>query len=1570
MADEPPAMDTNPDGLDNHILSTTRAKRRHSGVDDTYKPAKASKSDSDSHASAGGLRKELDTAQVSLTKKEQELVDIRKLVQEREKTIDEKNKKIEEQESQYTKQARVVENLRAEASSQQASLVATTTRYMKIITDMETNYRKQRNGTAFLETQQAISGLLMERGQWTEEIAELTEEIAELKKRLKFLEHEPEQDGKEGTDEDLHDKVRALRNKVALLEEEQTPSSDTSPAKEQVEELSRKVRSLEDLQVKQKDFADLKDRELERLVKDLAKSRDEAEGLAGAHRDIVEKLEGQSVEAVMETIRQSQTRITELEAKMKQPQPQEEEPGTTEKHEREMAACKRDYEQQIKSLSSSITSLQGRYSEQERVHKVKIDTLQTKLNGVPEMTQTLQAQNTELEELVTQRDVQIAQQTERLGTLDSLQVQHSELRTKLQELNNDLEEKKTRITELESVQTQNAAVLGDRTVVEAAEKIVELENDLRQADADAIRIKTESKSLSTRKNELEADVKAKTLLLDQQKTDLEDLQKQINSATVGGKSLAEALRDIDDYQERLLQLNTNAEQKHEQVAKDKAALEATCVELAKELEHERGRLSILEEQFDGASEALEGKSASEVAEDLKAYRERIAKLGADARQERERVANEKATFEAKCTELTNELEHTKKQHSDASKVAEALKASQERIAKLEADARQEHERVANEKATFEAKCTELTNELEHAKKQHSDASKVAEALKASQERIAKLEADARQEHERVAIEKAAFEAECTDLTKELERVKKEHSDASKVAEDLKASQEHIAKLEADAQQEQKRTAMDKVNHRARFEYAHADASVEATLEAKQTELTKELEQERGRLVEFEKTETMNAAQLDGKTVEQAVQRIIELEAQARDADAKSTEERSQAQAASLRTRISNLEREVTEKSTTIDSQMTKLQEFERDDRSRAAALNRKTIYSLLNDVRIQQQTIDSAQNAAKIQKVYSLTFSFTFKLLLTRSLGKIQEHGEELQGAQGIHYFAPNDNILIYEYDKTNFEQETTSRLEATSANERATLDLKVAQDQKARLGEQVQRLQNDLDKKAQEHESAIAQKSGEITTLTQQLANLENDSDKKFQEHESTIAQKSGEITTLTQQLANLESKNKTDTAELNKRLEEANGTISRLKGKGPEEPTASTSEVERLRRELEEIKTELEKAKSRQTTADSSAEVEKLRRELEAAKKGVGLQNPAVDELLRLSYSRGHHLKKLNSATIEEELREMESTRPRFKAGDAIPAPKPGQQQDKNDTGYDADGEHDPTPDGDGSLNLGEESDRSVTYERYRTMAPADHTNDTRDDFKHRINVSKIFDPPTETTAQLTVQRIQKVFREAAMECLQADHIGLLFLAPPVPQERLQLFSKDAEKHGPKVHNSYLDKAGKTTTEELRKSGWNLALQLKLVDLLTSLVTNCPDKAQFGPEPEKLDWKALVRDRFNTIYELAIKVIPKGEAEKNDHSLVLQRLIASDCARNIKNGQTGFRTAVTTPLSFATLSSRAEEFRTQKYNGRIQISIKMLCYSQERKDEHGITVWKYAYDVTEALGVNGMSDEEVDEE
>ncbi|EEB94955.1 hypothetical protein MPER_06153 [Moniliophthora perniciosa FA553] len=160
-----------------------------------------------------------------------------------------------------------------------------------------------------------------------------------------------------------------------------------------------------------------------------------------------------------------------------------------------------------------------------------------------------------------------------------------------------------------------------------------------------------------------------------------------------------------------------------------------------------------------------------------------------------------------------------------------------------------------------------------------------------------------------------------------------------------------------------------------------------------------------------------------------------------------------------------------------------------------------------------------------------------------------------------------------------------------------------------------------------------------------------------------------------------------------------------------------------------------------------------------------------------------------------------------------------------------------------------------------------------------------------------------------------MHARHSKEAWARSAVPPERLKLFLEDSRAHAPKVRNTWLDKAGKTTTKELRESSWNQALIHKLALLLKDIVAQCPDKTRFGNG--NIDWKALVSNRFDQIYLDIVQSVPRNEAETRSPAMIQTRLEMRNLEKNIANG------AVT--------------IRNAKYHARMNIAANMAGYQRE---------------------------------
>ncbi|KAG7086299.1 hypothetical protein E1B28_002263 [Marasmius oreades] len=367
---------------------------------------------------------------------------------------------------------------------------------------------------------------------------------------------------------------------------------------------------------------------------------------------------------------------------------------------------------------------------------------------------------------------------------------------------------------------------------------------------------------------------------------------------------------------------------------------------------------------------------------------------------------------------------------------------------------------------------------------------------------------------------------------------------------------------------------------------------------------------------------------------------------------------------------------------------------------------------------------------------------------------------------------------------------------------------------------------------------------------------------------------------------------------------------------------------DMNNLADELADIKVELKEAhqtiqrlKGKEAAPppiDSSEEISRLRRELEEANQKLNAIPPTNDTVWQ-ALRRGKRIAKLGRQTVIDEVRAAEKARPTYQLLGPVAATTP------DDSGNAGDDE---LEDNDPSLNEGDESDESKVYCKYAQMHPQDHSGDTENQHKNEMN---------------------SLCRQVILECLNGDRAMDLFLGDPVSHERLELFKRDPAKYGPKVHKTWLDKNGYTDTAQLRASAWNENLKYKLKVLLEHIVANCPDKARFGPSP-LIYWGDMLQDRFTALYSDVVRALPRSKAEANNQELVKSRLYEDNIKRNVRNGRVGFRRA--------------------KFDARMKISNDMIAISDGREDQKAVEFWKYVSDVTEVLGMDGMSDEEKDVE
>jgi hypothetical protein len=134
-------------------------------------------------------------------------------------------------------------------------------------------------------------------------------------------------------------------------------------------------------------------------------------------------------------------------------------------------------------------------------------------------------------------------------------------------------------------------------------------------------------------------------------------------------------------------------------------------------------------------------------------------------------------------------------------------------------------------------------------------------------------------------------------------------------------------------------------------------------------------------------------------------------------------------------------------------------------------------------------------------------------------------------------------------------------------------------------------------------------------------------------------------------------------------------------------------------------------------------------------------------------------------------------------------------------------------------------------------------------------------------------------------------------IFIRAGVSQERLQKYNHSTS-YGPKVHNTWLDKDGYDSTEQLRDSHWNQELVFQLAKLLAQIVKDCPDRARFGNK--HIEWQRLLQKRFGEIYRSIIKALPQKEEEEKNPGVLALRIMKDHEKRNAANKLVSLRKAV----------------------------------------------------------------------
>ncbi|KAJ8094115.1 hypothetical protein PM082_023323 [Marasmius tenuissimus] len=984
----------------------------------------------------------------------------------------------------------------------------------------------------------------------------------------------------------------------------------------------------------------------------------------------------------------------------------------------------------------------------------------------------------------------------------------------------------------------------------------------------------------------------------------------------------------------------------------KSTLEGELKNKSSAFNEQTTRLELLEKADSANAELLAGKTVAEVVQEHHQYRNENLKLTKkleeasksaldDAKSLRDNITQLKNEVKEQAKTVTTQQEQLKTLSSEKSALKDELKrknsALNEKTTHLEAFEKAQSANIAalagrsmteivEERDKYYNEMSELANKL---REMENDAVTASAQVKSFGERSDRLENEVKEQAQTISKQKEQLEdfekanSTNTDLLagKTITEIVQEHhqyrnenlkltkklEEASKSAlDDAKSLRDNITQLKNEVK-EQAKTVTTQQEQLKVLESAQTNV---ATLSEGKTALEEELKRKSSvlnekttRLEDLEKANSANAELLAGKTVAEIVQEHREYRNEKLELAKKLGEASKNAldDAKSLRENITRLENMVKEQAQTIDSQKAKIDPLERESKEYANALRGKTLATVLNDIRILERRCDTAEHEHR-KKYTDLQDSYKILQDKHRTEVEARHSAENAQRDTQLHF-----NVVERERDEARTKTKT---LQVAFQCMKLTIPL-ILHSQQA-----------DLAQKDKDHMADLQRKGEEINAISTQLSDSKN-------QHASEVD-------------------------ELKAQLKETKETVAQLKGKQPASPDAPTMEdVARLRSQLEELKKELAEAKS---IEDPNPEIDRLRHELEAAKKELNmLKAPAVtDEFLRATFHRGRQLSKISETVLNEEIQLAEASRPNYALGDEEQAPpvskttasqpwlkQKGSRYAKNGTsgkdktkdkppsGEDADDEDDGDDgkDGDGRLNEGGESDLSKTYNLYSEMTPDNHSKDSVKTIKDEIN---------------------SVWRQVARECFGSRHAMDFFLARPVPSERMALFKQDEQANAPKVHNSYLDKSGYTTTKQLRDSDWNQSLQMVLVELLRSIVKNCPDKTRFGKNADDINWEGLVRARFTTIYGDVIKGLPKTDDEKKDPRLIVDRLNKDNIQRNIKNGRAGFRTA--------------------KFHGRMDSSWRLYLYYSRRKEQKAADFWLYAYKVTEAAGVDGMSDEERD--
>ncbi|KAL0568885.1 hypothetical protein V5O48_013087 [Marasmius crinis-equi] len=204
----------------------------------------------------------------------------------------------------------------------------------------------------------------------------------------------------------------------------------------------------------------------------------------------------------------------------------------------------------------------------------------------------------------------------------------------------------------------------------------------------------------------------------------------------------------------------------------------------------------------------------------------------------------------------------------------------------------------------------------------------------------------------------------------------------------------------------------------------------------------------------------------------------------------------------------------------------------------------------------------------------------------------------------------------------------------------------------------------------------------------------------------------------------------------------------------------------------------------------------------------------------------------------------------------------------------------------------------------------------------------------------------QVNRLVRDSIREAFHVKHNYEAYAQPPVPEDRLRRFHEDPKNHGPKVHRTYLDNRGETTSE-LQALPWNLRLTRMIVKNVMEIASECRDPSQFGAI-DKRGWKSCVKERLYRIFLAETKSQPQHPDETMEE--VIDRLIAAHKKENARSKKT--------------------TIRHTKCEVRAATCAIMLRRVREEGDEFGKQYWAHALEVVSTLGPDGMSDESDAEE